>query len=99
MAAFNVKFDYIIAQSVFTHLPKRLIMTSLKSAARAMHRASIFLVNYKVGKRDYEGDLWTQKNITYRPKTMMELINEAGLVATPVHLIHTNIQEWLAVRK
>lgn len=99
LSAFKREFDYIIAQSVFTHMPKEQISLVLKSASRAMNRTSIFIANYKHGTKDYEGKQWTQQNITYTPFTMSHLIIQQGFVASPIHLIHTHLQTWLLIRK
>jgi len=99
LAIFGMEFDYIIAQSVFTHMPESQILKSLASAGRAMHRGSIFVANYKEGKGDYLGKDWTQANITYRPATMKKLIDGCGLVSSPLQMIHTTRQEWLLIRK
>jgi cyclopropane fatty-acyl-phospholipid synthase-like methyltransferase len=99
MAWFQKKFDYIMAQSVFTHMPKSQIKLTLASAKGVMKRSSLFVANYKHGIKNYEGDVWTQKNITYRPEAMMKMISESGLTASPIHLIHTHLQTWLLIRR
>ena len=99
LAIFGLEFDYIIAQSVFTHMPKNQIVRTLASAGRAMHRGSLFVANYKEGKGDYLGKDWTQANITYRPATMQKFIEGCDLVSSPQQMIHTTRQEWLLIRK
>lgn len=99
MAAFGTKFDFVIAQSVFTHMAKTQINRTLRFAFKTMKSTSIFLLNYRPGGGDYEGKNWTQKNIKYKPATIKGLIEKNGLKCSPVHLIHTHLQHWLMVRK
>jgi len=99
MSVFNKKFDYIIAQSVFTHMARSQIDSTLRSAEKVMHKKSLFLVNYHPGKEDYDGKGWTQKITKYRPETINKIVEKNGLVLTSVHLIHTHLQNWLLIRK
>jgi len=99
MAAFGEKFDFIIAQSVFTHMALNQIDRSLAAAAKVMHKKSLFLANYSPAKEDYRVGKWTQKIARYKPETIQKLITKNKLVATEVHLIHTHLQDWLLIRK
>lgn len=99
MAFFGKKFDYIIAQSVFTHMPIDQIRRSLQAAYTAMDKRTIFIVNYHHGKADYKGTKWDQAIIKFTPQTMNRLIEESNLHATPLHLVPTNLQTWLMIRK
>ena len=99
MAIFGQQFDFIIAQSVFTHMPIIQVSESFASAAEVMKKTSIFLMNYLPGKPDYAEAKWTQHNISYKPATIKKLLNKNGLYGLPVHLIHTHLQNWLMVRK
>jgi len=99
MAAFGKEFDFIIAQSVFTHMALNQIDATLTAASKVMHRKSLFLVNYHPGNSDYSGKAWTQKIVKYKPKTIDDLVRKKGLVATSTHLIHTHLQNWLLIRR
>jgi len=99
MTLFNEKFDFIIAQSVFTHMALSQIDASLKAAEKVMHKRSLFLANYSPAKEDYRAGAWTQKITRYKPETIRKLVTANGLVATEVHLIHTHLQDWLLIRK
>jgi len=99
MNIFNHPFDYIIAQSVFTHMPVAQIQKSLQTARQAMHNGSLFVANYKHAAFDYADPDWTQKNITYTAATMDAMVAKARLVATPLHLIQTTTQTWLLLRR
>lgn len=99
MAIFKRKFDYIIAHSVFTHMPIRQIERSLQTAYKAMNKRTILIVNYHHAKEDYKANIWTQAIAKYRPQTMERLIEESNLHATPLHLVPTHLQTWLMIRK
>lgn len=99
MTVFDMKFDFIMAQSVFTHMALHQIEASLKAAEKVMHKKSLFLANYHPSKTDYRGGEWTQKITKFKPETIDELITACGLTATSTHLIHTHLQNWLLIRK
>lgn len=99
ISCLNVKFDYIIAQSVFTHMPKKMIQKSLIEAAASMSPGGLFIANYKPGNRDWGGTEWTQQNIQYTPKTIEVMLYNAGLVSSPLQMVHTHLQNWLLIRR
>ena len=99
MAIFGAEFDFIIAQSVFTHMSINQIDRSLRAASKVMHRKSLFLANYSPAKDDYRGGTWTQKITKYKPETINKFVTKNKLVATEVHLIHTHLQDWLLIRR
>lgn len=99
MFYFKIKFDFIIAQSVFTHMPISQVDKSLNSAYLAMKKKSLFLANYHPGGRTYGGKNWTQGIAKISPEIMEGLIQKNNLVSTPVHLIHTHLQTWLMIRR
>ena len=48
---FTRRFDYIIAQSIFTHMGRELVIRLFKSAARALAENGIFLATFFWGTR------------------------------------------------
>ena len=96
---FRKKFDYIIAHSIFTHMPQEQIKKSLKSARKIMTNDTLFLATYIEGKKDYKGETWTQNLTTYRSETMLKIIDESQLRVTILSLLHPHRQTWLLLRR
>ena len=99
MAMFNVTFDYILAYSIFTHMPIAQIRDSLKSAYLAMDVNTIFLATYFEGKVDNELKNWTPTGIYYRRDTISHLIQENNLLFTQLNLTGSGEQRWLLIRR
>ena len=99
MVAFNITFDYILAYSIFTHMPIAQIRDSLKSAYLAMGANTIFLATYFEGKVDNELKVWTPNGVYYRRDTMSQLMKESNLMFTQLNLTGSGGQCWLLIRK
>ena len=99
MAAFNISFDYILAYSIFTHMPISQIRDSLKSAYLAMDANTIFLATYFEGKIDNELKAWTPNGIYYSRDTISRLMEESNLMFTQLNLTGSGGQSWLLIRR
>ena len=99
MDYFNVKFDYIIAYSIFTHMPIEQVEKSLASAYGAMRKETIFLATYFEGKRDNSLKDWTGNGIFYKPHSMFNIIRKANLIPLRLNLTNVGGQVWLLIRK
>jgi len=99
MATFDINFDYIIAYSIFTHMPSTQIRECLKSAYLAMDVNTIFLATYFEGKIDNELKDWTPNGIYYRQDTMSQFMEENNLLFTRLNLTGSGGQCWLLVRR
>lgn len=99
MAYFGKSFDYIIAYSIFTHMPEEQIKKSLSSAFGAMTRKTIFLATYFEGKKNNSLEEWTGNGIYYKPQSMFEMIKNASLIPLRLNLTNIGGQVWLLIRK
>jgi len=99
MFIFKRNFDYIMAQSVFAHMPKQQIDKSLESAYKAMKPETIFLATYSEGKVDYGGKEWNQSGAFYRPVTMRAIIEKHNLTMRILPVYHPGRQTWILIRR
>ncbi|GAG96485.1 unnamed protein product, partial [marine sediment metagenome] len=99
MAYFGIQFDYIIAYSIFTHMPIEQIEMSLASVYDAMNRETIFLMTYFEGKRDNALKDWTGNGVFYTPNFMLSMIKKINLVPLRLNLTNVGGQVWLLIRK
>ena len=96
LTTFNRQFDFMIAQSIFSHTSQAQIRRCLAEAKTALGPGGIFAATYFVGPVNYEGDRWVAK-ADYTPEHMRELVEEQGLVCTPVEWRHPDPQQWILI--
>lgn len=95
---FNRKFDFLLAQSIFSHASQRQIRRCLSEASKCMHSTSIFAATFLQGSDDYSGDEWVYPGcVSYRFEKIRGLAQEAGLGAKMINWPHPNGQVWLLI--
>lgn len=76
-----LKFDYLLAASIFTHASAVQISKCLSEAKKVMGTESIFVATYLEGITEWVGDEWNPAPRFYKQETMRGLINAEGLSA------------------
>lgn len=99
MSAFGIAFDYILAYSIFTHMPIKQTEASLKSVCQAMHKDTIFLATYFEGKVDDDIREWSPNGVERRWETMSRIIHANKLLVTRLNLTGSGRQVWLLIRR
>ncbi len=75
------QFDYIIAQSVLTHMPLEDIEETFRNISRVMHEGSLFFATFfDGGKRTYTTQ--DRLNFYYPFETLRALGKQHGLAVT-----------------
>lgn len=98
LSVFGRTFDFILAQSIFTHTSQAQIRACLAEAAQVMKPESLFLANFFEGEEDYPGDEWYYPDcVTYTTERMIALANEQGFRCYPLAWPHPNGQTWVAI--
>jgi SAM-dependent methyltransferase len=111
-SGFDQAFDFVLANSVFSHAPPHAIRTGLREAARVMKPDALFLASFMRGSRNYEGESWIFSDdidagapgrmtslSTYTVGFMEDLCAECGLLVDMVHGIHPGAQTWMVIRR
>lgn len=98
---FGVKFDYVVAQSIFTHAPSKDISLCFRRAYDVMKDESIFICNVAVGERNYSGNEWVYPEfVKYTAEHITELAEAAGLKSARLNWSEPpSGQSWFAVTK
>ena len=92
---FGVKFDFSIAQSIFSHASVGQIRRCLSQVKETMHERSIFAASFVEGDEDYDGSEWVYpETIRYRAATIERLAAECGLETRRVEWFHIGGQAW-----
>jgi len=99
LTVFNQKFDYLLAQSVFSHTPKSQFRECLQSAEKVMKPGATFLASFSVGTEDYAKDVWTDYAIPYRLSTVCSLIEESGLMIDTFNVYPHPQLQWIVIKK
>lgn len=96
MSIFNRKFDFILAQSIFSHLPKAKIRHCVAEGKKVLKPGGIFAATFFVGLENYEGEYWAAK-ADYTLECMRQMVEEEGMVCTPIDWPHPDPQQWILI--
>lgn len=98
----GLKYDFILAHSIFTHAPRVMIEKCLVEAYRVMHKDSFFAFTFKSGDdwfpRRYESGPGT-KMATFSSGTMASMVRKAELYPTIINWPHPYNQTWVLASK
>lgn len=97
LTVFERKFDFILAQSIFTHAAKSQIERCFSQAKMVMNPKTIFVATYLAGESDYKGDSWVYPSVvSYRPDYFRALGLQYGLACHELPWSHPNGHIWIA---
>lgn len=95
---FGVAFDYILAQSVFTHAAPQMIKKCLTEAKRCLKPKGRFIATYFKGGTDYSGTEWAQcPDARYTQGWMKTTVQEHGFVYRELPYKHPSEQTWFRI--
>jgi cyclopropane fatty-acyl-phospholipid synthase-like methyltransferase len=95
LGVFGREFDFLMAQSIFSHTSQAQMRKIISEAAKVMHQKSIFLATYILGKTDYTGTEWSYPDgIRFTFERVRAFAAEANLECATVDWFHTR-QQWL----
>jgi SAM-dependent methyltransferase len=92
--SFGVPFDYVVAQSIFSHTYPDLAAVGLSGVARSLAPDGLLLATFHQGEPEERGTGWIYPGVvTYRWEEIQRMATEAGLVARCVEWPHPR-QSW-----
>ena len=90
--------DYAMAQSIFTHCAPDQIIDWLEQIRQVLSPQGVLLATYFKGDEDYQGSGWIYPDCAfYRPETMKQLVETAGLRWQELDWRHPRKQQWVAI--
>jgi len=96
--SFNTNFDYLIAQSIFSHASKEQIIRCLSETKEVMKKDGFFLATFILGKENYTGSEWVYPGcVVYKHSFIMNLIKEQNLDAIKTKWYHPRGQTWYVI--
>jgi SAM-dependent methyltransferase len=98
---FEEQFDFILAQSIFSHTSSALIHLALGNFRDVLADNGLIVATFVEGLSDFKGEGWIYPScVTYRPATITHFAEQAGLYSIRIPWYHPR-QTWyvLARRK
>ena len=98
LTAFGRKFDFMLAQSIFSHATQAQIRRCLSEAKQVLGPDGIFAATFFPGETNYEGNEWVYPGcVYYTLEYFSGLVADEGLACKPLNWTHTNQQKWVAI--
>ncbi len=95
LTSFGVQFDFILAQSIFSHASASQVMICLSEAAACLAPGALLVASFVLDKEDYQGTTWLYPTcVGYTASSMMRFAAKAGLECTLIDWPHPNAQSW-----
>lgn len=93
---FERTFDYIVAQSIFSHTSQGQMAKCLAEARAALAPEGLFAASFFEGEEDYEGDAWVYPEcVSYKLETVSALAERAELGCRALDWGNQNRQRWV----
>jgi hypothetical protein len=101
-SAFGVRFDYVLAQSIFSHCGRDLVARTLAAFARNTTDAAIAAVTFVVAETEADATAesgWLYpRSVAHTPAAIDALIRDAGFNGTAIPWYHPR-QRWYVLSK
>lgn len=96
----DVDFDFIVAQSIFSHTSLSIVDRALQNMAARLTWTGLALVTFIEGQEDYSGDAdWIYPGcVSFRRRTIERCLTQAGLRFRRLRWFHPR-QTWYALAK
>lgn len=93
---FDTSFDYLVAQSIFSHASQSQIAICLENSKPCMKDTSVLVANFSLGQEDYQGSDWIYPGVVaYRHKTIVNMVEKAGLTCVRINGFHPKLTWYL----
>jgi len=93
-SVFGKKFDYIVAQSIFSHTGNALLKKALKNIKKALNENGMFLATFIHGPDHSSPEEWIYPEcVTYSQEYLLESFKEIGFYGQELPWYHPR-QRW-----
>jgi len=98
LEVFGRTFDFLLAQSIFSHASASQIRTCVASAKKVMKPNAIFVANFVESNENYTGHDWVYPGGSYYTLDFMcRLVEEEGMTCIPIHWPHPVGLRWFLI--
>jgi hypothetical protein len=97
--SFGHEFDYLLAQSIFSHTSEEQTQLCMDGAREVMHDKSVFIANFlKARENSINPDGWKSCNhLSF--EYLVEVARRAGLTCEMLDYPHPNSLKWVRLEK
>jgi SAM-dependent methyltransferase len=96
---FSKQFDFILAQSIFSHAGSDLISTALRNFNESLNPNGLIAATFVDGNPDFDGSGWIYPGcVNYRSATVERFAEEAGLFVIKLPWYHPR-QTWYVLAR
>jgi len=96
---FGTQFDFIVAQSIFSHAGPQLVRCALASFAAALKPDGICAITFVIGEEQHAPEGWHYPHcVTYSRAGIAALADGAGLAHLPIPWFHPR-QSWFLLAR
>jgi len=95
----SVRFDYLLAQSVFSHAGLQLVRRALAAFRDVLAPGGVVAATFAMSRngKDFAGEGWVYPGcVRYTEQSVMQTFEQAGLQAVPIPFFHPRQQWFLA---
>lgn len=97
LSGFRQMFDFVLAQSVFSHASERQIVDCLRAVGERLQPSGIFAATFVLGSDDYRGTEWAYPAcIRYTEAGMKRIVESAGMTMRIIEWPHPE-QVWMLI--
>ena len=96
LGVFGQQFDFMIAQSIFSHTSQAQIRRCVSEARKVLAPNGVFAATFFEGPVNYTGDQWVAK-ADYTLAHMRSMVEEQGMALTPITWSHPDPQQWILI--
>jgi cyclopropane fatty-acyl-phospholipid synthase-like methyltransferase len=94
------RFDFAVAQSIFSHASLQQIDTCLQSVSNRLEPSGALVATYVIGDKDYAEPTWLYPQCAnYREETIAEISRRHGLEYQRLDWLHPHGQSWCLISK
>lgn len=98
LTTFGREFDFLVAQSIFSHASQAQIRRCLSEAKNAMKPTAMFAANFAEGPDNYTGSEWMYPGlVTYTLEHLAGLAEEQGLICRHIEWPRVNRLTWVVI--
>jgi SAM-dependent methyltransferase len=98
--AWDTKFDFVLAQSIFSHTGQDLLRQALDNLRQVMSVTGRIVATFVEGDADHAQPGWLYPLCChYRPLTIQAFVRDAGLKGVRIPWYHPNDQTWYVLAK
>jgi SAM-dependent methyltransferase len=98
LTTFGRTFDFMLAQSIFSHATQSQIRRCFSEVKKALAPTGIFAATYFIGDTNYEGTEWVYPGrVHYTEAYFAQMAADNGLAVKKLNWSHSNEQTWVAI--